>query len=74
MDFAYRNSLIISPITPDMIPSDFNIFLHVKSLKVGRNLNEDDKMKDDILIYLTLYKYKWLQSQTPYFYEEEHDN
>lgn len=33
-----------------MTPSDFNNFLHVKSLIVGRNFNEYDKMKDDILI------------------------
>lgn len=33
-----------------MTPSDFFIFLRVKSLIDGQNFNEDNKMKEDILI------------------------
>ncbi|CAI6367306.1 unnamed protein product [Macrosiphum euphorbiae] len=50
------------PYSPDLAPSDFHLFLHMKSFMGGQNFNEDDEVKKAISA--------WLQSQASSFYDE----
>ena len=47
--------------SPDLAPSDFNLFLHLKKF-LGGNRFDDDDLKDAVQ--------KWLTSQAAAFYEE----
>ena len=49
------------PYSPDLEPSDFHLFLHLKKLLGGKRFEEDD-LKDAVQ--------KWLTSQAGTFYEE----
>ncbi|VVC38555.1 Hypothetical protein CINCED_3A019467, partial [Cinara cedri] len=60
-DFA-REQFNHPPYSPDLAPSDFHLFLHMKSFMGGQNFNEDDEVKKAVSA--------WLQSQASYFYDE----
>jgi len=50
------------PYSPDLAPSDYRFFLHIKSLLGGKHFDDDDDLKDAVQ--------KWLKSQVAVFYEE----
>ena len=52
-----------SPLySPDLAPSDFHLFLHLKKFLGGKRFDDDDDPKDVVQ--------KWLTSQAAAFYEE----
>ncbi|GFV97888.1 transposable element Tcb2 transposase [Trichonephila clavipes] len=57
------DSLIDSmPQSPDLTPSDFNLFLHLKSFLAGKHFNNDKELKENVS--------NWLKTQAATFYEE----
>ena len=50
------------PFSPDLAPSDFHLFLHLKSLLGGQHFNSDEELKENVSI--------WLKTQAVTFYEE----
>jgi len=50
------------PYDPDLAPSDFHLFLHLKKFLGGKLFDEDVDLKDAVQ--------KWLTSQAAAFYEE----
>ena len=50
------------PYSPDLAPSDFHLFLHLKKLLGGKRFDDDDDLKDVVQ--------KWLIPQAAAFYEE----
>ena len=48
--------------SPDLVPSDFHLFLHLKNFLRGKRFDDDDDLKDAVQ--------KWLTSQVAAFYEE----
>jgi len=50
------------PYSPDLAPSDFHGFLHLKKILGGKRFDEDIDLKDAVQ--------KWLTSQVAAFYEE----
>ena len=50
------------PYSPDLSPSDFHLFLHLKKFLGGMRFDDDDDPKDAVQ--------KWLTSQATAFYEE----
>jgi hypothetical protein len=50
------------PHSPDLVPSDFHLFLHLKKFLGGKRFDNDDDLKDAVQ--------KWLTSQAPAFYEK----
>jgi len=50
------------PYNPDLAPSDFHLFLHLKKSLGGKGFDDDDDLKDAVQ--------KWLTSQAAAFYEE----
>jgi len=50
------------PYSPDLSPSDFHLFLHLKKFLGGKRFEGDDNLKDAVQ--------KWLTSQAAAFYEE----
>ena len=50
------------PYSPDLAPSDFHLFLHLKNFLGGKRFDDDDDLKDEVQ--------KWLTSQAAAFYEE----
>ena len=50
------------PYSPDLAPSDFHLFLHLKKFLGGMRFDDDDDLKDAVQ--------KWLTSQVAAFYEE----
>ncbi|XP_035229348.1 histone-lysine N-methyltransferase SETMAR-like [Stegodyphus dumicola] len=50
------------PDSPDLAPSDFHLFLHLKSLLGGQHFNNDDELKETVS--------NWLKTQAANFYEE----
>ena len=50
------------PYSPDLAPSDFHLFLHLKKFLCGKRFDDDD-VKDAVQ--------KWLTSQAAAFYEED---
>jgi len=49
------------PCSPDLAPSDFHLFLHLKKFLGGKRFDDDDDLKDSVQ--------KWLTSQAAAFYE-----
>ena len=47
---------------PDLTPSDFHLFLHLKTFLGGKRFDNDDDLKDVV--------HKWLTKQAAGFYEE----
>jgi len=50
------------PYNPDLAPSDFHLFLHLKSFLAGRQFHDDDEVKETVTTCLT--------SQAASFYDE----
>jgi histone-lysine N-methyltransferase SETMAR len=50
------------PYSPDLAPSDFNLFLHLKKFLAGQRFNNDEDVKRTVQ--------KWLSSQAATFYDE----
>ncbi|GFT77149.1 histone-lysine N-methyltransferase SETMAR [Trichonephila clavipes] len=50
------------PYSPDLAPSDFHLFLHLKSFLAGKHLNNDKELKKNVS--------NWLKTQAATFYEE----
>ena len=51
------------PYSPDLVPSDFHLFLHLKKFLGGKQFDGDSDLKDVVQ--------KWLTSQAAAFYEED---
>jgi len=49
------------PYSPDLAPSDFNLFLHLKKYLGGKRFDDDDDLKVAVQ--------KWLTTQAAVFYE-----
>jgi len=54
------------PSSPDLAPSDYHFFLHLKKFLDGKRFDDDDNLKDAVQ--------KWLTSQAAAFYEEDIQN
>ena len=52
----------LPPYSPDLAPSDFHLFLHLKKFLGSKRFDDDDDLKDAVQ--------KWLTSQAAAFYEE----
>lgn len=50
------------PYSPDLAPSDFHLFLHLKSFLAGQRFNSDEELKEHVT--------SWLTTQAATFYEE----
>lgn len=50
------------PYSPDLAPSDFHLFLHLKSFLGGQHFNNDEELKENVS--------NWLKTQAANFYEE----
>ncbi|GFU99501.1 histone-lysine N-methyltransferase SETMAR [Trichonephila clavipes] len=50
------------PYCPDLAPSDFHLFLHLKSFLAGKHFNNDKELKENVS--------NWLKTQAATFYEE----
>jgi histone-lysine N-methyltransferase SETMAR len=50
------------PYSPDLAPSDFYLFLHLKNFLAGQRFNNDEDVKRAVQ--------KWLSSQAATFYDE----
>ena len=50
------------PYSPDLVPSDFHLFLHLKKFLGGKLFDDDVDPKDAVQ--------KWVTSQVAAFYEE----
>jgi hypothetical protein len=46
---------------PDLAPSDFNLFLHLKKHLAGQKFHEDDEVKNEVIT--------WLCAQAAEFYD-----
>ena len=56
------NNSIIPPYSPDLAPSDFHLFLHLKSFLAGWWFHDDNEVKDAVTICFA--------SQAVAFYDE----
>ncbi|GFW39976.1 histone-lysine N-methyltransferase SETMAR [Trichonephila clavipes] len=52
----------ICDYSPDLTPSDFHLFLHLKSFLAGKHFNNDKELKENVS--------NWLKTQAATFYEE----
>jgi len=50
------------PYSPDLAPSDYHLFLHLKKFLGTKRFDDDDDLKDAVQ--------KWLTSQAAAFYAE----
>jgi histone-lysine N-methyltransferase SETMAR len=50
------------PYSPDLAPSDFHLFLHLKKFLASQSFNNDEDVKRAVQ--------KWLSSQAAMFYDE----
>ncbi|GFT09371.1 mariner Mos1 transposase [Trichonephila clavipes] len=50
------------PYSLDLAPSDFHLFLNLKSFLAGKHFNNDKELKENVS--------NWLKTQTSTFYEE----
>ncbi|GFV03916.1 histone-lysine N-methyltransferase SETMAR [Trichonephila clavipes] len=58
LEIIYPNT----PTSPDLTPSDFHLFLHLKSFLAGKHFNNDKELKENVS--------NWLKTQAATFYEE----
>ena len=56
------NKWTTPPYSPDLVPSDFHLFLHLKKFLGGKQFDDGDDPKDAAQ--------KWLTSQAAAFYEK----
>jgi histone-lysine N-methyltransferase SETMAR len=52
--------LINPPYSPDLVPSDFHVFLHLKTFLGGRRFHDDNEVKEAVNT--------WFASQAASFY------
>ena len=52
------NKRTTPPYNPDLTPSDFHLFLHVKKLLGGKWFDDDDDLKDAVQEWLTSHSMK----------------
>jgi len=57
-----REQMDHPPYSPDLAPSDFHLFLHLKNFLGGKRFDDDSDLKDAVQ--------KWLTSQATAIYEE----
>jgi histone-lysine N-methyltransferase SETMAR len=50
------------PYSPDLAPSDFHLFLHLKKFLAGQRFNNDEDVKRAVQ--------KWLSSEAATFYDD----
>jgi len=55
------NKWTTTPYSPDLVPSNYHLFLHLKKFLGGKRFDDDDDLKDEVQ--------KWLTSQAVTFYE-----
>jgi hypothetical protein len=48
-------------MSPDLVPSDFHLFLHLKKHLAGKKFNDDDEVQEEIMV--------WLKGLAADFYE-----
>jgi histone-lysine N-methyltransferase SETMAR len=56
-----REQFDYPPYSPDLAPSYFNVFLHLKTFLGGRRFHEDNEVKEAVN--------KWFSSQAVSFYD-----
>jgi len=56
------NKWTTPPYSPNLAPSDFHLFLHLKKFLGGKRFDDDDDLTDAVQ--------KWLTLQAAEFYEE----
>ncbi|GFW11153.1 histone-lysine N-methyltransferase SETMAR [Trichonephila clavipes] len=61
-DYSQALARPIQPPHPDLTPSDFHLFLHLKSFLAGKHFNNDKELKENVS--------NWLKTQAATFYEE----
>jgi hypothetical protein len=49
------------PYSPDLAPSDFHLFLHLKKHLAGKNFDDDDEVQEEVMT--------WFTGQTADFYD-----
>jgi len=54
--------MVHPPYSPDLTPSDYHLFLHLKEFLGGKRFDDDEEMKDAVQ--------KLLTSQAATFYQE----
>jgi hypothetical protein len=50
-----------SPYTPDLAPSDFQLFLHLKKHLAGKTFDDDDEVQEEVMM--------WFKGQAADFYD-----
>ena len=56
------NDDLVRKVSPDLAPSDYHLFLHLKKFLGGKQFDDDDDLKDAVQ--------KWLTSQAAAFCDE----
>jgi len=56
------NKWTTPPYRPDLLPSDFHLFLHLKKFLGGKRFDDDNDLKDAVQ--------KWVTTQAAGLYEE----
>ena len=49
------------PYSPDLAPSDFHLFLHVKKYLAGKKFDDDDEVQEEVMT--------WFKGQAADFYD-----
>jgi len=49
------------PYSPDLAPSDFQLFLHLNKHLAGKKCEDDDEVQDEVM--------KWFKGQAAEFYD-----
>ena len=42
------------PYSPDLAPSDFHLFLHLKKRLVGKNFDDGDELQEEVMMWFKL--------------------
>ena len=40
-----------SPYSPDLVPSDFHLFLHLKKHLAGKKFDDDDEVQEEVMTW-----------------------
>ena len=55
------NVLEYPPYSPDLTPSDFHLFLHLKKHLAGKKFDDDDEVQEEVMT--------WFKEQAANFYD-----
>jgi len=55
------NILDHPPYSPDLVPSDFHLFLHLKKQLAGKKFDDDDEMQEEVMT--------WFKGEVADFYD-----